>query len=85
MGLAQSAYLLDVRYDTGGQGHLLGFVGAIPQAQGALTQLAELAVRERGEGAIFYCASENRWVGQVDLNTEVKARGARPGTDVTEP
>ncbi len=40
---------------------------------------------DAGEGAIFYGASESGWVGQVDLDTEPKARGARPGTDVTAP
>ncbi len=48
MGLAQSAYLARVRYETGGQGHILGFVGAVPQAKGALTQLASEALTFSG-------------------------------------
>ncbi len=37
-GLARLAYLVGVTYDTGAQGHLLGFVGAEPDAQGALAR-----------------------------------------------
>lgn len=37
-GLARMAYLVGVSYDTGAQGHMLGFVGAEPAAQGALAR-----------------------------------------------
>ena len=37
-GLARLAYLVGVTYDTGAQGHILGFVGAEPDAQGALAR-----------------------------------------------
>jgi len=37
-GLAHLAYLVGVTYDTGAQGHMLGFVGADPQAHDALAQ-----------------------------------------------
>lgn len=37
-GLARLAYLVGVTYDTGAQGHLLGFVGADPQAEAALAR-----------------------------------------------
>lgn len=37
-GLARMAYLVAVTYDTGAQGHMLGFVGAAPAAQGALAR-----------------------------------------------
>lgn len=37
-GLARLAYLVGVTYDTGAQGHLLGFVGADPQAEPALAR-----------------------------------------------
>ena len=40
MGLARAAYLVEVAYSGGGRGHLLGFVGAMPQAQSALAQAA---------------------------------------------
>ncbi|MFW8635265.1 SseB family protein [Cribrihabitans pelagius] len=45
-GLAQAAYLAGVRYAGGGQGHLLGFVGA---AEGARAPLAKAA----GEALTF--------------------------------
>ena len=38
MGLAQSAYLVRVTYDSGAHGHLLGFVGAVPEAEPALAR-----------------------------------------------
>lgn len=38
MGLAQCAYLAGVSYDNGTRGHLLGFVGAVPEAQDALAR-----------------------------------------------
>jgi len=44
MGLAQSAYLVAVAFDTGARGHLLGFVGAVPQAEAALAQAASDAL-----------------------------------------
>lgn len=37
-GLARLAYLVGVTYDTGAQGHMLGFVGADPQAHDALAR-----------------------------------------------
>lgn len=37
-GLATSAYLVSLRYQGGGQGHLLGFVAAKPEAEGALAK-----------------------------------------------
>ncbi len=48
MGLAQSAYLVAVAFDTGARGHLLAFVGALPQAQAALTQAASEALTFSG-------------------------------------
>jgi hypothetical protein len=37
-GLAQSAYLAKVEYDTGTSGHILAFAGAAPGAEGALAR-----------------------------------------------
>lgn len=37
-GLAEGAWLVAVRYEGGGRGHLLGFVGAVPGAEGALAR-----------------------------------------------
>ncbi len=51
-GLAEAAYLVSVRYETGGQGHLLGFVGAVPRAQDALAKAAGEALTFAGAGGI---------------------------------
>jgi len=37
-GMARAAWLVAVRYEDGAQGHLLGFVGAAPGAEGALAR-----------------------------------------------
>ncbi|WP_164658228.1 SseB family protein [Tropicibacter sp. Alg240-R139] len=50
-GLATSAYLVGVTYSGGGQGHLLGFVGAIEGAQGALAKAASEALTFSGVDA----------------------------------
>jgi len=34
--------------------------------------------RERGEGAILYDESKDRWVGQLDLGTDAHSRRRRP-------
>jgi hypothetical protein len=47
-GLALSAYLVGVKYNGGSNGHLLGFVGALPDAQGALAQAAGEALTFSG-------------------------------------
>jgi hypothetical protein len=47
-GLAASAYLVGVRYAGGGQGHLLGFVGAKDAAQPALAKAAGEALTFSG-------------------------------------
>jgi len=99
MGLAQSAYLLGVRYDTGGQGHLLGFVGAIPQAHGALTQLAADALTfsgiEAGALDVAFFAPDAAIVSRMDRvglrfdipqpqDSSVSVRPA-PGSDPARP
>lgn len=63
MGLAQAAYLVGVTYDTGGRGHLLGYVGAVPEAQEALAQAANAALTFSGVDAAvmdiaFFSASD---------------------------
>ncbi|SLN29069.1 hypothetical protein TRL7639_01158 [Falsiruegeria litorea R37] len=50
-GLATTAYLVGVTYPGGGQGHLLGFVGAIEDAQGALAKAASEALTFSGVDA----------------------------------
>lgn len=47
-GLAELAYLVGVTYENGGMGHLLGFVNAAPQAQGALAQTVAQALAFSG-------------------------------------
>ncbi|GFE50475.1 hypothetical protein So717_22280 [Roseobacter cerasinus] len=51
MGLAQSAYLVGVTHASGTRGHMLGFVGAVPEAQDALTQAASEALTFSGIAA----------------------------------
>ncbi|WP_300058542.1 SseB family protein [uncultured Roseobacter sp.] len=51
MGLAESAYLVGVTYETGARGHLLGFVGAVPEAEGALARAASEALTFSGIAA----------------------------------
>lgn len=62
-GLADLAYLVRVTYDTGAQGHLLGFVGADPQAQSALARaVSEVLIFSGLEAAAldvaFFAASD---------------------------
>ncbi|MBY6066834.1 SseB family protein [Leisingera aquaemixtae] len=47
-GLAAAAYLAGVRYAAGGQGHLLGFVGAKEAAQASLAKAASEALTFSG-------------------------------------
>lgn len=47
-GLADRAYLVGVIYQGGSRGHMLGFVGALPQAQGALAKAAGEALTFTG-------------------------------------
>ncbi|MFC3613960.1 SseB family protein [Lutimaribacter marinistellae] len=47
-GLAQSAYLVAVTYETGGQGHLLGFIDALEPAQAPLAKAASEALTFSG-------------------------------------
>ncbi|WP_027258186.1 SseB family protein [Leisingera aquimarina] len=47
-GLAAAAYLIGVRYEGGGQGHLLGFVGAKEAAQASLAKAASEALTFSG-------------------------------------
>lgn len=47
-GLARFAYLVGVTYETGAKGHLLGFVDALPGAEGALAKAAGEALTFSG-------------------------------------
>ena len=62
-GLARAAYLVALRYQGGGQGHLLGFVDAEPEAQSALAKAVNEALSFSGieAGALdvgFFAASD---------------------------
>lgn len=48
MGLAHCAYLVGIAYDSGARGHLLAFVGAVPEAQEALAKAAAEALTFSG-------------------------------------
>ena len=70
MGLARCAYLVAVRYDSGATGHMLAFVSAIPQAQGALTQLASDALTfsgvEAGSMDVAFFRGDDPLVARMD-------------------
>lgn len=72
-GLALSAYLVGVTYTGGGSGHMLGFVGALPNAEGALAQAAGEALTFSGidAGAMD--------VGFFDAKDPITPRLARVG------
>ncbi|MCP4819161.1 MAG: SseB family protein [Shimia sp.] len=80
-GLAKMAYLVSVTYETGGMSHLLGFVGAVPAAQGALAKAVNEALTFSGieAGALD--------VAFFDANDPVAAQLARSGLrfDLPEP
>lgn len=48
MGMARAAYLVGAEYDGGQRGHMLGFVGALPQAEGALAKATAEALTFSG-------------------------------------
>jgi hypothetical protein len=96
-GMARAAWLVAVRYEGGAQGHLLGFVGAVPGAEGALARaVSEVLVFSGLEAAAldvgFFEASDPvlaRMAGcglRFDL-PEVEARPApvAPGSDPERP
>lgn len=67
-GLATAAYLVSLRYSGGGQGHLLGFVGANSDAEGALAKAVAEALTFSGieAGALdvgFFAASDQMAAG----------------------
>ncbi|GAA6187962.1 SseB family protein [Litorivita sp. NS0012-18] len=48
VGMARMAYLVGVRFESGGQGHMLGFVDALPHAESALAKAAAEALTFSG-------------------------------------
>jgi len=98
-GLARSAYLVGVTYSGGGRGHLLGFVDAVPDAQGALARAVGEALTFSGieAGALdvgFFDASDlaTARMAQIGLRFDLpeltaEDRGERPspGSDPEKP
>ncbi len=98
-GLARWAYLVGVRYDGGAQSHLLGFVDAIPEAEGALAKAVSEALTFSGieAGALdvgFFVSSDSATaqLAKVGLRFDLpqidrpEARPiAAPGSDPDRP
>ncbi|WP_187432114.1 hypothetical protein ROLI_030680 [Roseobacter fucihabitans] len=99
MGLAQCAYLIGVSYDTGGRGHLLGFVQAVPEAQDALTKAVAEALTfsgiEAGALDVGFFRAGDPIVAQMDkvglrfdlpqLQEPTLRRVPAPGSDPQRP
>ncbi len=98
-GLAQNAYLTAIKYEGGGTGHMLGFVGTIEGAEGALAKAASEALTFSGleAGSIdvgFFAASDPMAaaMAKVGLRFELPKLEARaetirpaPGSDPDNP
>lgn len=97
-GLARAAYLAEVRYDDGRNGHLLAFVDAIPGAEEALGQAASEALVfsgiEIGEIDVAFfaasdpiCARLGRTALRFDLPEPLQStpRPSPPGMDPDRP
>lgn len=80
-GLAKMAYLVGVTYESGARSHMLGFVGAVEAAQGALAKAVNEALTFSGieAGALD--------VGFFEASDPVAAQLARAGLrfDLPEP
>ncbi|WP_298920736.1 SseB family protein [uncultured Roseobacter sp.] len=92
MGLAQCAYLVGTTDDAGKRGHLLGFLGAIPEAQDALARAAAEALTFSGleAGAMdvgFFRASDPmaRRMETAGLRFDLPQLQARAPTAVIPP
>ncbi|WP_170595935.1 SseB family protein [Ruegeria arenilitoris] len=97
-GLASAAYLAGTRAEGGGQGHLLGFVDAVPGAQTALAKAVSEALTFSGieAGALdvgFFAASDPAAAAlakvglRFDIPEPVRTSGFRPapGSDPDSP
>ncbi|QDY69615.1 SseB family protein [Qingshengfaniella alkalisoli] len=80
-GYASEALLVSVRYDDGEKGHLLGIVGALPEAHDALASAVGETLRFSGIDAA------NLDVAFFDANTEMVSRLRAVGLrfDIPEP
>ena len=96
-GLAQQAYLAGAVYPGGVQGHILMFLGAIPEAEEALTRAVSEALVfsgiEAGALDVGFATPDSalaQRLGRVGLRFDlpvVAERAARlaPGSDLTKP
>lgn len=98
-GLASSAYLAGVTYETGGKGHLLGVIDALPGAEAALARavsdLLQLAGIEAAALDVAFFAADDpisARLARVGLRfdlppseTSPHAAGAVPGMDPARP
>ncbi len=97
-GLAQAAYLVAVTYHDGGRGHMLGFVGALEGAQGALAKAAGEALTfsgvEAGAMDVGFFGPDDPATARLeatglrfDLPERVVDKAARPapGSDPDKP
>lgn len=98
-GLAQNAYLVAIRYEGGGQGHMLGFVGTTDGAEGALAKAANEALTFSGieAGSIdvgFFAQSDPMAAAMAKvglrfelpkLETRDQVVRAAPGSDPEKP
>ncbi|NSY38309.1 SseB family protein [Leisingera sp. ANG59] len=98
-GLAAAAYLAGVRYASGGQGHLLGFVGAKEAAQASLAKAAGEALTfsgiEAGAMDVGFFAAEDpvaASLARVGLRFDLpqpkapqEMKPVKPGSDPEKP
>lgn len=95
-GLAKTAYLVGVTYNTGARSHLLGFVDAVPEAQSALAKAVSEALTfsgiEAGALDVGYFAASDPVSAQMarvglrfDLPEPQKAQEYKPVTPGSDP
>jgi hypothetical protein len=96
-GMARAAWLVSARYEDGAQGHLLGFVGAVPGAEGALARAVSEVLAFSGLEAAaldvgFFEASDPVLARMAacglrfDLpEAEARSAPAAPGSDPEKP
>ncbi len=97
-GLAHSAYLVGVTYEGGQAGHMLGFVDALPDAEGALARAVSEALKFSGIEAglldVSFFASQDTAAAHLarhglrfDLPAPPRADAPRaaPGSDPGKP
>ncbi len=95
-GMAEAAWLVGVRYEDGRRGHLLAFVGAVPQAEEALAVAVREALVfsgvEAGALDVTFVAPDAAVVGRMarvgmrfDLPITGRSASTAPGMDPEMP